>query len=351
MRTGTPKLVALAAAAGLAVTGIAACGGSSGGSPSDGSSGGGGSVTLNLVAYSTPQTAFEAIEKAFQNTPAGKDVKFSESYGASGDQSRAVAAGQPADIVNFSLEPDMKRLVDANIVAPTWDQNTHKGIVTDSVAAIIVRKGNPKGIHDWSDLVKPGLKVVNPNPFSSGGARWNIMAAYGAQLKEGKSPAEANAYLKSLYDNMAEQPESARVALQTFTSGEGDALLDYENDAIFAQQQHQPIDYVLPKDTILVENPVAVTSTTKHPEQAKAFLRFLYTPAAQKIFADNGFRPVVKGAVPANKFPTPSGLFTIAAVGGWDNVMTKFFDPASGVVAQIETSHGVPTTPSPTPTP
>src|SRR5581483_6887398 len=131
----------------------------------------------------------------------GKGASFTTSFGASGDQSRAVEAGQPADVVEFSLEPDMQRLVDAGIVPADWNQNRYHGFVTDSVVTFIVRKGNPKGIHTWDDLVKPGVEVIVPNPFQSGGARWDIMAAYGAQLNEGKSPAQAQAYLKELFQH------------------------------------------------------------------------------------------------------------------------------------------------------
>jgi len=330
------RLYAGAAVATAAVAVLSGCGGGAN------ASSGGSKVTLNLVAYSTPQAAYEQIIKAFQATPAGKNVTFTQSYGASGDQSRAVAAGQPADVVEFSLQPDMQRLVDANIVAKNWDQNQYKGFVTDSVVVIATRKGNPKHIVDWPDLVKPGVEVITPNPFTSGGARWNLMAAYGGTLAEGATPAQGEAYLGQLLKNTPVQDDSARASLQTFTGGKGDALLSYENDAIFAQQNGQAIDYTVPKDTILIQNPVAVTSTTKHPTEAKAFVDFLYSDAAQKIFSQNGYRPV-KTADATMTFPQPAGLFTIDKFGGWDTVMTKYFDPDNGVVAKIEQGLGVST--------
>src|SRR5258707_14186591 len=191
--------------------GLAACGSS-----------GGSSNQLALVAYSTPKSAYEELIPAFQATSGGKGVSFSQSYGGSGEQSRAVANGQHADVVNFSLEPDVERLVKAGMVSPSWNQNATHGFVTNSVVVIMVRKGNPKHITGWSDLVKPGVQVVTPNPFTSGGARWNIMAGYGAQLKEGKSPAEAQAYLTSLFHNVVSQDSSARNSLQTFTAGPGE---------------------------------------------------------------------------------------------------------------------------------
>ena len=329
---GLAAIVAVAGVAGLTLTGCA--GGSANAS-------GGGKVKLSLVAYSTPQAAYEKIIKAFQATPEGKDVEFQQSYGASGDQSRAVASGLSADVVEFSLQPDMQRLVDAKIVAPDWDKNKYRGMVTDSVVVIATRKGNPKHIVDWPDLVKPGVEVITPNPFTSGGARWNLMAAYGGALAEGDSASEAGSYLGELLKHTPVQDNSARDSLQTFTQGKGDALLSYENDAIFAQQNGQAIDYTVPDNTILIENPVAVTETSKHPTEAKAFVDFLYSDTAQKIFSDNGYRPIVKSDA-TRDFPQPKGLFDITKFGGWDTVMTKFFDADNGIVGKIEQGLGVP---------
>ncbi len=334
-------LAALAVTA-TAAAALTACAGTAAGSSGD-------TVTLALVAYSTPQAAYAKIIAAFQATPAGKNVKFTQSYGASGDQSRAVAAGQAADIVAFSLEPDITRLVKANIVASDWNANQYKGMVTDSVVVIATRKGNPKNITTWDDLVKPGVSVISPNPITSGGARWNVMAAYGAESNKGADDAAGQAYLNKLFPQIAVQDTSARASLQTFLGGKGDAMIAYENDAIFAQQSGQSLDYTVPDDTILIENPVAVTSTSKHPVQAKAFLDFLYTPQAQLIYAQNGYRPVVSG-VGGPTFPTPSGLFTINDLGGWTAVVNKFFDPNTGLVTKIEQRLGVATSTSPTPT-
>ena len=332
-------LAALVAVALLA----AACGSSksdtSSGGTTDGSTGAGG--TINLVAYSTPQAAYTALESAFQKTSAGKGVKFQESYGASGDQSRAVDGGQPADYVAFSLETDLTRLVKSNKVASDWNANQYHGFVTDSVVVLVVRKGNPKNIHTWDDLTQPGVDVITPNPFSSGSARWNIMAAYGAQIKQGKTPAEAQQYLTDLFKNVSVQDTSGRAALTTFTGGKGDVLLSYENEAIFAQKNGEDIDYVVPDQTILIQNPAAVTSDAANPVSTKSWLDYLYTPEAQQIFADNGYRPVVPGVVPDDKFPTPSGLFTIDDLGGWPDVATKFFDAKTGIVTAIEQANGV----------
>jgi len=339
-RTG-PRRIALVAAGVTAALSLAAC--ASTDAPAATSGGGKAkTVTLSLVAYSTPQAAYEKIEAAFQKTPAGKNVKFTQSYGASGDQSRAVESGLPADYVAFSLDTDMERLVKDKIVAAGWNSDQNKGEITNSVVALVVRKGNPKNIKTFADLTKKGVDVITPNPFSSGAARWNIMGVYGSQKKAGKTDAQATAFLTKVMKNVSVQDDSGRAALQTFTGGKGDVLISYENDAIFAKQNGQDVDYVVPDSTLLIENPAAVTANSKHPKEAKAFLDFAHTPEAQKIFAQNGYRPVVKGADTAGQnFPTPSSLFTIQDLGGWDAVATKFFDVDKGVVTAIERSLGV----------
>jgi sulfate/thiosulfate-binding protein len=314
------------------------CGGQSSSEAFSGGDGSGGKLTL--VAYSTPEEAYKELIPAFNKTPEGKGVGFSQSYASSGEQSRAVEGGLPADVVEFSLEPDMTRLVDADLVDKSWNQNQSMGNVTNSVVVFMVRKGNPRGIKSWDDLVTGDVEVLEPNPFTSGGAKWNIMAAYGAQLESGKSPAGAQQYLAELFKNVPVLDKSARESLQTFSSGKGDVLLGYENEAILAQQNGEDIDYVVPDQTILIENPVAATSVSKEPELAKSFVDFLWTDEAQKIFVDKGYRPVVKGIPGADKFPTPADLFEITKFGGWDKVNTDFFDPEQGIVAKIFQDQG-----------
>jgi len=322
-----PLAVAVALLA--AVIALAACGSSSGGGKH-----------LTLVAYSTPQGVYEKLIPAFQATAAGKGVSFSQSYGPSGEQSRSVANGLHADVVNFSLEPDVERLVKAGLVSPSWNQDSTHGFVTNSVVVIMVRKGNPKHITGWSDLVKPGVQVVTPNPFTSGGARWNIMAGYGAQLKEGKSAAQAQAYLTELFHHVVSQDSSARNSLQTFTAGRGDALLGYENEAIAAKKKGADVEYVIPKDTILIQMPIAVLGSSKSAEE---FMKYLLSSAGQQTWAANGYRPVISGVRGASSFPTPPGLFTIESLGGWKSATKQFFDPETGSVAKIEQSLGVST--------
>jgi sulfate transport system substrate-binding protein len=323
-------LLALALAA--LAAGLAACGSS------------GDSKQITLVAYSTPQKAYTSLIGAFQATAEGTGASFSQSYGPSGDQSRSVAAGLKADVVNFSLEPDVTRLVKAGLVSPDWNKNATHGFVTNSVAVIVVRKGNPKHIAGWSDLIKPGVGVVTPNPFTSGSARWNIMAAYGAQIKEGKTPAQAQEYLQQLFKNVVSQDSSARNALQTFLAGRGDALIDYEDEAIADQKKGSSIEYVIPKATILIQNPIAVVSNG-NTATAQKFVGYLLSPAGQKIWAENGYRPVIEGVASPGQFPTPPDLFTIESLGGWKKVGKDFFETegSPGIVTKIEQGLGVST--------
>jgi sulfate/thiosulfate transport system substrate-binding protein len=307
---------------------ISACGG-------DGSGGG-----LSLIAYSTPQEAYEEIVPAFQKTDDGKGVKFNQSYGGSGDQARAVEAGLSADIVALSLQPDVDKLV-PKYVAADWNKDKYDGFVTNSVVVFAVRKGNPKNIKTWDDLIKDGVEVIEPNPFTSGGAKWNVMAAYGAQLEQGKSEQEAEEYLRQLFNNVPVQDKSAREALQTFVGGKGDVLLAYENEAITAQQKGEEVDYVLPDETILIQNPIAVTTDASN--KAAAFVDFTRSEEAQNIFAEKGYRSVIADLVDKSKYPTPPKLFEITKFGGWDKVNDEFFDPDKGIVADIEKDLGVST--------
>ncbi len=295
---------------------------------------------LNLVAYSTPKEAFAKIIPAFQATATGRDVDFTQSYGASESQARAVIAGQPADVVDLSLQPDLDSLVSAGLIDKSWNKNQYKGFVSRSVVVFVVRNGNPKHIKDWEDLIKPGVDVITPNPFTSGGARWNVMAAYGAQRRKGKSHAQAVKYLDTLFHHVSVQDKSAREALQTFLGGKGDVLLTYENEAKLALAKGQPAYFVIPKATIRIENPVAVLKNSKNLATAKAFVKFLYTPTAQRLFGQAGYRPVVKSALKDFNFPVRPWLFTIGYVGGWAKVQKQFFDPDTGVMAKIEKGLG-----------
>jgi len=299
----------------------------------------GGSV--GLVAYSTPKPAYTVLATDFAKTKAGSGVTVSPSFGPSGTQATSVVDGLPADLVNFSLEPDMAKLVKAGLVSSTWDKGATKGMVTDSIVSFVVRPGNPKHITTWADLVKSGVGVITPNVFSSGSAKWNIMAAYGAELALGKTPAQAQQYLSLLLHNAVAQPSSASAALQTFLSGQGDVLLDYEDDALYAKSKGEPVDVITPPQTILIQNPIAVTKTAS--PAAKAFLAYLLSPAGQTVWGQQGYRPVLPSVAAKFKFPQPKSLFTIDHLGGWTSINKSFFDPQTGIVAKVEQTLGVST--------
>lgn len=342
MKIFSRKTVATAIAATLSATVLAACGG--------GSDSAGGSTQLSLVGFAVPKAGNNAAQAAFAKTPDGKGTTWKESYGASGDQSRAVANGLKADYVHFSITPDVTRLVDGGKVAKDWNAGPNKGIVTDSVVVLVTRKGNPKNIQGWDDLAKPGIGIVTPNPGSSGAARWNILAAYQHIIGAGGSEQEASDYLAKLFANVEALPGSGRDATTAFQGGTGDVLISYENEAILARQNGEEIDYVVPSDTLKIENPATVT-TTADPK-AQQFLDFVLTKEGQEQYVSKGFRPLesvqgvevgtVKGANDeSDPFPTPEKLFTIDNdFGGWEAINTKFFDENDGIITKLLADSG-----------
>ena len=315
---------------------------------SAGASGGDEGNTLSVVGYSVLEAANKPIFSDFEGTDAGKDVTFKTSYGASGDQSRAVEGGLDADIVHFSLEPDIQRLVDAGLVADDWKDTPTKGIVTSSVVSLVVREGNPENIQGWDDLIKPGVEIITPNPASSGSAKWNILAAWGHVIQSGGTEKEAEAFVKKMLGNTIALPGSGREATTAFAEGNGDVLISYENEAILARANGEAFDYIVPDDTLLIENPAAVT--TDASASAQDFYDFLTTPEAQADYATFGFRPVVDGVDlpeiegvndPADPFPTPSVLLTIDDdFGGWGEANGKFFDEEDGIITKLQSETG-----------
>ncbi len=316
--------------------GVAACGGSSDDGGGDGSGG-----SIDLVAYSTPQTAYEeSIIPAFQETEEGADVDVSASFGSSGDQSRAVEGGAPADVVHLPLQPDITRIVESGQVAEDYAETEENGgVVQTSVVSFGVRPGNPKDIQDWDDLIRDDVEVVTPNPFTSGGARWNIMAAFG-QAGGAEDEQAGLDYVAEMLANTPVQDASARDSLNTFLSGQGDVLISYENEVIGAQQAGEELDLIIPDDTIQIDT--IVVPTVDADESATALIDFLYSEEGQTLFAENGYRPVNEDVFAEfeDQFPEPPGLFTIEDVGGWETVATDFFDPEAGKIAEIQRDLG-----------
>ena len=340
----------VAAAVGVAMAmGLAACTASVDDPSGSAAPGGtGDSTELNLVGFAVPKAANNAIQELWGATPDGEGVTWVESYGASGDQSRAVADGLKADYVHFSLEGDVTRLVDAGLVDPTWKDGPTGGIVSSSVVVFVVREGNPKGIDSWDDLIADGVEIVTPNPGSSGSARWNILAGWGSVIADGGSEDDAIAYTTELFNNIVALPGSGRDATSAFLAGTGDVLLSYENEAILARQSGEELDYVVPASTLRIDNPGAVLKDAN--PKAATWLEFLFTPEAQAQFASLGFRPVIDGVTvgevqgandPANPFPTPATLQTINDdFGGWAEANPKFFDEENGIITLIQVETG-----------
>jgi sulfate transport system substrate-binding protein len=332
--TRTAALLTLVIAALVAV----GCGGADD-STSDATAGSGGGDKrggqLSLVAYSTPEVVYDEIIPDFQKSPEGEGVTFKTSFGASGEQSRAVEAGLPADIVSFSVEPDMTRLVDAGLVEEGWKSQAQDGLITTSLVSFVVRKGNPKNIRSWDDLLRPGIKVVTPNPFTSGAAKWNLLGAY--------AHGGLGFVDKLIKEHVEVQPKSGREALQAFTGGEGDVLLSYEYEATTAQKKGEDVEYVIPDDTLKID--ITVAKTKEAPQAADRFLTYLLGDEAQQRFADWGYRPVNETVLEKNKdrFPAPKTLKTIADLGGWSKVNDELFDPEKGSIAKIEEDAGVST--------
>jgi sulfate transport system substrate-binding protein len=287
------------------------------------------------------------IIQAWQQTPDGKDVTFSQSYGASTDQARAVAQGLKADLVFLSTGDDVNLLVDDGLVDAKWNRQSYGGIAADTVVVFAVRNGNPKHIKGWADLVKPGVQVVTPNPFSSGSAKWNVLAAYGAERRLGKTDKQATAYVRSLFTHVVSQDSSGRNATNTFLSGKGDVLITYESEAFAARQNGQDIQYVIPRQSMLIELPVAVLKDSPNKDKANQFIRYLKTQPAQDLLAQNGFRPVLKNVLQQyrSKFPDRPGIFKVSdkIIGGWRNADKIWFDPQKGRMVQIEKAVGGPT--------
>jgi len=295
-------------------------------------------TTLTLVAYAVPEPGWSKIIPAFAATPEGKGVGVTTSYGASGDQSRAVQDGKPADIVNFSVEPDVTRLVKANKVDKDWNADTTKGIPFGSVVSLVVRKGNPKHIKDWDDLLQPGLEVVTPSPLSSGSAKWNLLAPYAAKSNGGQNPqAGLDFVTKLVTEHVKTRPGSGREATDVFLQGTGDVLISYENEAINTERQGKPVEHVNAPQTFKIENPVAVVTSSAHLDKATALKNFLYTPEGQKIWAQAGFRPVDPSVAVdfGTDFPTPQKLWTIDDLGGWSAVDPALFDKDNGSITKI----------------
>jgi len=306
-------------------------------------------TNLNLIAYSTPKAVMGKLITRFQHQPAGQGVSFSPSYGPSGSQARAIIAGQPADIAFLSTGLDVDTVADAGLVSKRWTKAPFGGIAADSVVSFVVRPGNPKHIHNWKDLVKPGVQVVTPDPFPSGSAKWNVLAAYGAMRKSGMGSHKAIQFVTKLFKHVVSQDLSGSNAAKTFFAGKGDVLITYESEAYAAFAAGQQGKLVVPKPTMLIQLPMVATKSA--PSAAKAFIKYVHGPKQQKIFARSGYRPVVKSVLKSSdlaswrkKYNTgPTFKIQDRLFGGWRKANRVWFDLSSGRMVGIERAVGGPT--------
>ncbi len=319
----------------LALTGIASAGG----------------TNINLVAFSTPKPVIENLIPKFNKTAAGQGVTFTQSYGGSGTQAKAIVAGLPTDIAFLSNALDINLLVQNHLVVSNWTTKYPQGgIVANSVVTFVVRPGNPKHIHTWADLTKPGVQVVTPDPFPSGGAKWNVLAAYGAQRKMGKTDKQATNYVLNLFHHVVQQDTKASDAMNTFLSGKGDVLLTYESEAYAARAAGKDLQLIIPKQTMLIQLPMVPLKNAS--SKAAAFIKFCHSYGAQKIFTQAGYRPVVKSVLKNASLKAwkvrfnPGGhvIFSIkdTIFGGWGKANTVWFSP-NGRMIKIEQAVGGPT--------
>jgi sulfate/thiosulfate transport system substrate-binding protein len=325
------------AALALAVGVVAGCQGGA----SDAVGGGGlsgANTKITLVAYSVPEPGWSKVIPAFNASAEGKGVQVIASYGASADQSRGVVEGKPADLVNFSVESDITRLVKAGKIAADWDRDGTKGVPFGSVVTLVVRKGNPKNIRDWDDLLRPGIEVVTPSPLSSGSAKWNLLAPYAVKSGGGRDKQAGIDFISKLvHEHVKLRPGSGRIATDVFVEGSGDVLISYENEAIGVERQGKAVEHIIPTQTFKIENPVAVVTTSPHVDAATAFKNFQYTAPAQRLWAQAGFRAVDPAVASdfRDQFPVPVKLWTIADLGGWTSVDPQLFDKGTGSITKV----------------
>ena len=295
-------------------------------------------VELTLVSFAVTKQAHEAIIPKFVEKwqkEQNQKVTFKQSYGGSGSQTRAVIDGLEADIVHLALAADTDKIEKAGLIEKGWEKEyPNDSIVSKSVAALVTREGNPKNIKDWSDLEKDGVSLITADPKTSGVARWNFLALWNAALKKGGSDAKAQQSLVKVFKNVPILTKDAREATDAFfKQGQGDALINYENEILLAAKKGEKVTYTVPDVNISIDNPIAIVdkNVAKHgtKEVAEAFVKFLYTPEAQTEFAKLGFRPVddtvAKEKQFVDQFPAVIELATVKDLGGWSEINKKFF--------------------------
>ncbi|WP_182357643.1 extracellular solute-binding protein [Tomitella gaofuii] len=333
-RTVASKALVMVVAAALTTT---ACGvGDGDGAP--GVRAPDGPTELVLVAASLMEPGFDAVIEGFGDGEEGADLAVTPEYGASGDQSRKVAAGLPADAVAFAARPGMERVVRAGVVDPTWDEDATRGVPAGSVVVLVVREGDPPGIDGWDDLLRAGVDAVVPDPRTSGAGRWSLLAPYAAAGGADGDPAAGLGFVRALVaGHLAAVPATVRAASEEFLDGTGDVLLTVESEAKRLAAEGAPVHYAVPEGSMRVAYPFAVSARSGHPGAARTFMNYLYSTEGQRLWARSGFRPVDPGVAAefAGEFPRPAGLHTIEDLGGWESVEEELFDGDDGAITTI----------------
>ncbi len=294
--------------------------------------------SLHVMAFTSAAAGWDAVIPAFADSEGGSDINVRTTYATSAEVAKAVLDGEPADIVYLADQASLERLVRQEKVAAEWNAGPHQGKPFHSVATLVVREGNPRNIRGWADLLRPGIQVVAANPVLSGSGKWGLMAAY-ANASDGGAHHDAGIdYLnKLIFEHVVEGPTTVPESIELFLAGTGDVLLAPENTALDAERHASGVETLVPNRTLQIDNQVAALRTSEHPEDAARLVAYLYTPEAQRLWAEAGFRPVLPEVMAefAADFPQPQTLWTIDQVGGWATLDPLFFDPENGIVTKI----------------
>ncbi len=295
-------------------------------------------AAVQIVAFNASEPGWNATVHAFYATSEGAGIALAPNFASSGDQVSAVLAGKPADVVHLSTESDMTALVRANLISPDWNSGPTGGVPFGSIATIVVRKGNPRGIATWADLLQPGLEVLTPSPVKVGSGRWALLAAYAATSAGNQNPEAGKDYLRRLIlEHVMLGPTTVKAAVDEFEHGRGDVLLASESIALDMQRQGLPVERIVPPQTLQMDSPVAVVKTSRHYEDATRIVNYLFSDAGQRIWAEQGYRPTNPqiAAEFADQFPAPETIWTVADLGGWDQVGPRFFDAQNGFITGL----------------
>jgi sulfate transport system substrate-binding protein len=297
-----------------------------------------GTVSLSVLAFTSAAPGWNASIPAFGATEDGEGISVQTTYGPSARLAQSVLDGDPADIVYLADQPNIDRLVREEKLSGDWNSGPHHGQPFGSISTLVVREGNPLNIQTWNDLLRPGVEVMAANPVLSGSGKWGLMAGYAAASNGGQDRAAGIDYLnKLILEHVVVGPTTVPEAIDLFLAGTGDVLIAPENSAIDAERHSSAVESIVPPQTLKIDNQAAVLRTSEHPEEAGRLVDYLYTPEAQRLWAEAGFRPVLPEIATefAEDFPTPEKLWTIDEIGGWAVLDPLFYDSENGIITRI----------------